>query len=253
MLSKATMLRRLGRPGLYMQSRFPQRYLENGKTAGNYTVMQGFAELIPGFEDWLAAHIDGDVHGHLFAPDGAEFAGRAKLGPGALPSSPALRDHDPERFLSSLVRVTPRMQVFQFGPGDQQSLNWFMATDPNARLLVITGAWIVPLYHSDLPFAKLRRLAAQMQRAEAEQFKILNSPWLRARLRLWDLAEFAARPKAVVSTALSQFDTAAEMTEDLPPLADLAGIGSFLQRMRNAGLRPELTGHFPPTDAISQK
>ncbi|AUH32706.1 beta-1,6-N-acetylglucosaminyltransferase [Paracoccus tegillarcae] len=253
MLSRATTLRRSGRPGLYMQSRFPRQYHEHGKTAAGYAVLQGFAQLIPGFEEWLAARVDADVHGHLFAPGGAEFAGRADLGPGALPSNPKLRDYDPERFLSSLVRVTERMQVFQFGPGDSQALNWFMATDPNARLMVVTGAWLVPLYHSDLPFDQLRRIAAKMQHAETEQFRVLNSRWLRARVKLWDLAEFAARPADVVSTALSQLDLGIGEIDDLPPMLEFSGIGAFLQRMRNAGLRPELTGHFPPTDPASQQ
>nr|WP_221931931.1 beta-1,6-N-acetylglucosaminyltransferase [Paracoccus sp. M683] len=253
MLSRATMLRTQGRPGLYMQSRFPRQYSERGKTARRYAVLHGFSDVIPGFEDWLAQRVNADVHGHLLAPDGAQFAGGAKYGPGALSGNPKLRDYDPERFLASLLRLGDRMQIFQQGPNDNQALNWFIATDPNAQLLVITGAWIVPLYRSDLPFGKLRKVAALMQRAEIEQFKILNSPWLRARLQIWDLAEFAARPAAVVSSALSRLDPTNGSVDDLPPLHDLSGIGAFLQSLRNAGLRPELTGHFPPTGPATEK
>ncbi|MDM7458566.1 MAG: beta-1,6-N-acetylglucosaminyltransferase, partial [Paracoccus sp. (in: a-proteobacteria)] len=53
----------LGRPGLYMQSRFPRDGCENGKTSAPYAVFQGFGDIFIGFEEWLAAQLDADVHG----------------------------------------------------------------------------------------------------------------------------------------------------------------------------------------------
>ena len=47
-IAQAVARRRLGRPGLYMQSRFPRKDRENGKTSAPYAVLQGFAEIFPG-------------------------------------------------------------------------------------------------------------------------------------------------------------------------------------------------------------
>ncbi|KRW97295.1 beta-1,6-N-acetylglucosaminyltransferase [Paracoccus sp. MKU1] len=248
LLGQAVARRRLGRPGLYMQSRFPLKDRENGKTSAPYAVMQGFTDLFPGFEPWLASRIDADVHGHLFALHGVEFAGRQPIGPGALPDSAALRDLDQRGFLANLVRSARRMQVWQFSPRDAQDMNWFLATDPNARIFVVTGAWAVPLLHSGMPFDDIRRVAVILQRVELAQMEVLNSVWLKAQTQIWDLADFCARPSAVLGGILRRLGGAPEAATDLPPMRDIAGMGRFLQRLRNAGLRPQLMGDFPATD-----
>lgn len=254
LFNRASLRRTHGRPGLQSQGRFPRIDAEIRKTARPYVVMQGLAELIPGFENWLTAQVDADIHGHLFAPDQAEFAGRPTIGPGALSANPKLRDYHPQAFLASLIRVTDRAQIFQHGPQDNQAPNGFIASDANARMLVITGGWVVPLYRSGLPFEQLRQTAARLQHAEIEQVKILTSPWIRAQVQLWDLAEFAADPQAILAAALGQIDPGLLRKPDaLPPIHDLSGLGAFLQRLRNAGLRPALTGHFPLTDAPTEK
>lgn len=247
-IGQAVARRRLGRPGLYMQSRFPLKDRENGKTSARYGVMQGFTDLFPDFEPWLAGRIDADVHGHLFAPHGAEFAGRTPIGPGALPDSAGLRDLDPRGFLANLIRITPRMQVWQHSPRDVQEMNWFLATDPNARIFVITGAWAVPLLHSDMPFDDIRRVAAILQRTELEQMEVLHSVWLKARAQVWDLADFCARPAGVLRSVLRDLGGDPDAAANLPAMREIAGMGRFLQRLRNAGLRPQLMGDFPATD-----
>ena len=248
LVSMAVARRNQGRPGLYMQSRYPQRDRENGKTAAPYVLMQGFTDLFPGFEDWLAARVDADVHGHLFALHGAEFAGRGPIGPGGLSDSAQLRDLDPRGFLANLVRSTPRSQIWQHSPRDEQKLTWFLATDPNATHFVITGAWAVPLFYSGMPFDDIRRIAAILQRAELEQMQILNSVWQRARTHIWTLADFSARPAGVLGQILRQLGGNAEALTELPQMRDLQGMGRFLQRLRNAGLQPQLMGDFPATD-----
>lgn len=39
-----------------------------------------------------------------------------------------------------------------------------------------------------------------------------------------------------------------EALTELPQMRDLQGMGRFLQRLRNAGLQPQLMGDFPATD-----
>ncbi len=250
MIANTVARRRLGRPGLYMQTRFPKKDRENGKTAGPYAVLQGFSDLFPKFETWLQSRVDADVHGHLFGTDGAEFAGRPPIGPGGLSTHPESRDYDPHGFLTSLIRITERTQVFQYGPRDSQDLNWFMVTDPNAIIRVVTGAWVVPLMHSDMPFDDIRRVAARLQRIELAQLAILRSVWVKANVETWELSDFAARPGAMLQRLVRDLNPGQSIWPlyDQPPVQrDLEQIGRFLQRLRNAGLQPRLMGDFPAT------
>lgn len=244
----------LGRPGLYMQSRFPRKDAENGKTAAPYGVIVGVGDVFAGFEDWLRAHLTCDVHGHLLGPEGAEFAGRPPVGPGALSSAAAVRDHDPQGFLTSLIRITGRMQVFQFGPRDNQALNWFMATDPHAQMLVVPGAWMLPLLHSGMAFDHIRCSFAHLQRIEMEHLAVLESIWVRARLHRHDLGDLLSSPGPILEDFLRQIDPDCRPLGTLPPMRDPAGLNGMLRQLRNAGLPPRLPGigagidlpHRPP-------
>ncbi len=246
LISRAVVRRDLGRPGLYMQSRFPLRDRENGKTARQYAIFQGFSDVFPDFETWLSKLVDADVHGHLFAPECVEFGDRGRIGPGCLSDSALMRDYDPQAFLTNLIRATPRFQVFQHSARDSQALNWFMTTDSNAHIAVISGAWLLPLYHSGMPFDDIRRMAARFQRSELEQLKILNSVWRKARMRIWELSDFLTRPEPLLRGLLYDLGYASEAGAlDLPPMREAEGLGSFLQDLRNAGLQPRLMGEFP--------
>lgn len=250
--------RKRGRPGLYMQSRFPRENFENGKTAGPYSVFCGFSDLFDDFAPWLAKAIGGRVHGHLFAPERAEFAGGETVFNGALPDSAALRDYNPRAFLTNLVWATRgERQCFQYGPRDTQALNWFMATDANAHIAVVSGAWAIPLARSRAPFAEIRREAARLQRVEMQQLDILRSPWTKARVRIWTLADFVEAPMEPLQALIDEIrPTARRRLTEAPRMADLAGFGQFLQRLKNQGMHPVVMGHFPaetvaatPTDA----
>lgn len=247
-ISQVVTRRSLGRPGLYMQSRFPKKDSENGKTAAPYAVLQGFTDIFPGFEEWLASCVDADVHGHLLAVDSVEFAGREEIGPGGLSDSAALRNLDQRGFIANLIRISSRMSIFQYSPRDHQGLNWFMTTDPNARIFVVTGAWAVPLLHSGMPFDDIRRVAAILQRIELAQVGVLNSVWLKARTQIWNLGDFSARPNGLMRGLLQSLGAEPDLANTLPPMQDLQGMGRFLQRLRNAGLRPQLMGDFPVAD-----
>jgi hypothetical protein len=246
LINRTVRRRLLGRPGLYMQSRFPRKDCENGKTSAPYAIFQGFADIFPDFETWLGGHVEADVHGHLLGPDEVEFAGRPEIGPGAISSSTALRDRDPHGFLTGLIRITPRMQIFQFSPRDNQAMNWFMATDPNAQFHVVTGAWMLPLLRSEMPFDDVRRIAAQLQRAELAQLDILNSVWVKARVQVHELTDFLARPQAIMQAALQQLQVPTQPVDDLPAMRDMTGLAELLRQLRNSGLRPRLTGEGLP-------
>ncbi|MDB6452653.1 DUF5927 domain-containing protein [Falsirhodobacter sp. 20TX0035] len=239
-----------GRAGLYMQSRFPTDNFENGKTAVSYSVFQGFSEVMPGFIDWLTHVTETRVHGHLFGPERAEFAGGESIYRGGLSDSARLRDYNPKSFLTNLIWNTrPEHQCFMFGPADNQKVNAFMAADPNARFAIITGAWAVPLYRSGQPLEEIRSEAARLQRVEMELLDLLNQHWTKARVRVWSLAEFLGHPMEPLQTVVE--DTAPRLrprVTSVPPLVDLTGFGAFLQSLRNHGMQPLVMGDYPAND-----
>ncbi len=277
--ARAAERRTRGRPGLWMQGRFPHEGWENGITAGPFSVFEGFAETFEGWEPWLARATGARVHGHLFAPGRAEFEGRQAAFAGALSDNAALRDHQAQMFLRNLVWTTRgERQCFQFGPGDRQHPSWDIAKDPNAQVSVISGAWIVPLFRAAPAGADLRALAADLQRVEAAHLGALRSPHAKARVRIWTLAEFLEAPEEALAPILQEIgarprpglaaggaqgslagmvhvgaqgslpDAAAAArawAAEAPPMVDLDGLGRFLQDLRNRGMHPYLMGDFP--------
>lgn len=245
--AKATKRRTRGRDGLYMQSRFPDPHFESGVTAAPYSVFQGFSDLFEDFESWLALTSGCRVHGHLFAPDRVEFEDRAPVYRGALSDSARMRDYNPKSFLTNLIWNTRgERQCFQYGPQDNQANNWLMAKDPNAQISVISGAWAVPLFKSNLNFEDIRRHAAWMQKQEAEFLKVLRSPWIKAKIRIWTMSEFVDAPVEPLQVIVDEIGTYPQNRLTwLPKLTDLTGFGQFVQNLKNQGMHPHLLGEFP--------
>lgn len=250
LFAKAVERRTKGRPGLYMQSRHPNENWENGRTAAPYSLFEGFSDLFDNFETWLGKATGTRVHGHLFAPNSVEFAGGEKIYNGAVSDSAAMRNYNPTSFLTNLIWNTRgERQCFQFGPKDEQSMIYFIAGDPNAQISVISGAWAIPLFHSNRNFSDIRKEAAQLQKIEANFLYQLRQPWVKARVRTWTLAEFVENPMEPLQNIVDEISPRAmrRLTE-APRLADLNGFGQFLQNLRNQGMQPVLMGDFPTGD-----
>ncbi|MBT2131752.1 beta-1,6-N-acetylglucosaminyltransferase [Aliiroseovarius lamellibrachiae] len=245
--SKAVERRTRGRPGLYMQSRYPRMGFENGLTGSPYAVFEGFTEVFEDFDSWLERAVGGRVHGHLFAPERAEFSGGQSEFSGALTDNAALRDYDPRGFLTNLIWSTRgERQCFQFGPADNQKISWDMAKDPNAYISVVSGAWAVPLYHSKQNFSDIRRQAAKLQKIESDHLDILRSGYSRARIRIWTMAEFVQNPMEPLQLILDEIGGRmnTRLTE-APKMVELDGFGQFLQNLKNQGMQPYLMGDYP--------
>jgi len=250
--SKAVERRTKGRSGLYMQSRFPNEGWENGLTSAPYAVFEGFAELFEDFEDWLTRMVGARVHGHLFAPARAEFAGGQSVFAGALSDSAELRDYNPRAFLTSLIWNTRgERQCFQFGPRDSQEISWDLAKDANATIAVISGAWAVPLFYSNANFSSIRKEAARLQKIEADHLNALRSFYAKARVRIWTLADFVENPMEPLQTIIDELGirTAHRLTE-APRMVSLDGFGQFLQNLKNQGMHPHLMGDFPVSNTL---
>lgn len=254
LFSKAVERRVKGRPGLYMQSRFPSAGRGGTRSAAPYGVFSGFAELFHDFQPWLARALDARVHGHLFAFDRAEFAGGESVFKGGLSDSPTLRDYNPKSFLTSLIWNTRgETQVFQFGPADQQDIAPFLTGDANATIFVISGAFAVPLWRSGQSAAQVRTEAARLQKVESEFLFKLNSPETKANVRSWSLTEFIENPAEPLELLVDHLNPrAAHRMNDRPKLISLTGFGTFLQDLRNQGMAPVLMGDFPSDADLAQ-
>ena len=251
--SKAVERRTRGRSGLYMQSRFPREGWEGGLTGTQYSVFQGFSELFEDFEGWLSRSSGCRVHGQLFGPGDADFAGGQEEINGGLTKHAILRDYAPRSFLTNLIWNTRgERQCFQYSPRANQAVAWDMAKDSNAQVSVISGAWAVPLFRSGGDFADLRREAAQLQKIEADFLQALRSPWAKARVNIWTMAEFVEAPMEPLQIAIDEMGmrTARRLTE-VPKMQDLAGFGQFLQSLKNQGMHPYLMGDFPVLEGDS--
>ena len=259
--SKAVERRTRGRPGLYMQSRFPNEDWENGVTAAPYSVFQGFTEIFENFESWLGKATGARVHGHLFSPDRVEFADGQTTLNGALGDSAAARDYNANAFLTNLIWNTRgERQCFQFGPSDNQDVIWRMAKDPNAQISVISGAWAVPLFRSNMNFMDIRKEAARLQRIESKHLDVLRAPYAKARIRIWTMAEFIEAPMEPLQGILDEIGhMQVRRLSEVPKMVDLNGFGQFLQNLKNQGMHPYLMGDFPvvlgpePTQSSSRK
>ncbi|MEC7670096.1 MAG: beta-1,6-N-acetylglucosaminyltransferase [Pseudomonadota bacterium] len=245
--AKAVDRRTRGRPGLYMQSRFPNWGWENGLTAGKYSVFQGFSELFTDFEPWLARATGTQVHGHLFGPDATNFANGQSVINGALSDSAAIRDYNPRSFLTNLIWNTRgERQCFQYGPTDTPEINEHFARDPNAQISVISGAWAVPLFKSNRNFGEIRAEAAQLQKIEAKMLDELRSPDAKARIRIWTMAEFIEAPMEPLQVIIDEIgQKSVRRLSEAPRMENLAGFGQFLQNLKNQGMHPYLMGDFP--------
>ena len=244
--AKAVERRTRGRAGLYMQSRWPNQDWENGVTSGPYSVFGGFSDLFEDFEDWLGRATDARVHGHLFGPKRVEYGGGQNVMNGALSDSAAVRDYSPRAFLANLIWNTRgERQCFQFGPADAQDITWFIAKDPNAQISVISGAWAVPLFKSNRNFADIRKEAAELQKIESEFLNTLRSPYAKARIRIWTMAEFIEAPMEPLQSIIDEIGhRALRRLAEAPKMADLSGFGQFLQNLKNQGMHPHLMGDF---------
>ncbi|MGA0715562.1 MAG: hypothetical protein ACO3OO_09870, partial [Gemmobacter sp.] len=126
-LRAAADLRRAeGRAGLAAPGRFADRS-GRAPTARPYGVFCGLdAEA-----QRVAAGAGLVLHGHLFDPAGAAFAGGGMTGPGALPAAPFWRDYAPADFRREGA------QAFLLRAADAGAIGPILARDANARGLVV--------------------------------------------------------------------------------------------------------------------
>jgi len=250
--SQAVDRRTLGRPGLYMQSRFPTQDRENGIAAVPYAVLQGFEDVIPDFRTWLRHCTGAEVHGHLFGRDRVHFADEGTTYRGGLSDHPRLRDYNAKMFLTNLIwNARDRHHCFQFGPADSQDIRWTLAKDTKASIWVVSGAWSIPLYLSGRSASETRAEAARLQCTESRFLKVLRAPNARARIKIMTLAEFIESPMDVLQMIIDDIaGHKGKALAQVPRMADLTGLPDFLQDLKNQGMHPFVTGDIAEGSAF---
>ena len=90
-----------------MQSRFTLEGKRGPITAKKYIVFEGFVNFFDGFAPWLLTLVPApphsEMHGHLFAQEGAELSGYNAISHGCLSSSASLRDTNPNAVLTNSI------------------------------------------------------------------------------------------------------------------------------------------------------
>jgi Family of unknown function (DUF5927) len=112
-------------------------------------------------------------------------------------------------------------------------------------VMIVSGAFAVPLWRSGRPFAEIRAEAARLQKIEADFIALLQAPEAKARSRVWTLADFVENPVEPLHQVVDDLNPRAphRMTE-VPLLTDLTGFADFVQELRNQGMQPVLLGDF---------
>ncbi|MCK0097524.1 beta-1,6-N-acetylglucosaminyltransferase [Yoonia sp. F2084L] len=242
--SHAVDRRTRGRPGLYMQSRFPSVDRQNGIAAAPYAVLQGLDDVFPDFQAWLTKQTGAQVHGHLFAKDRAHFADESEIYRGGLSDNARLRDYNGKMFLANLIwNGRDDHHCFQFGPADTQKVRWTLAKDTNASIWVVSGAWSIPLFASGRSASDVRAEAARLQRIEDKFLKVLRAPDAHARIKIMTLADFIEAPMDVLQAIIDDIaGHRGNALKEVPKMPDLTGLPDFLQDLKNQGMHPFLTG-----------
>ena len=244
--TEAVARRTQGRAGLTSAGRFLHPWLDVSPTADRYVVFYGFGDAYSNFTKWSEDTLGLRTHGHLFAPERAEFAGGLEGYIGGLSDHSCLRDYNPEAFLSNLVWNTRgEKQAFLLGPRDNLEIIDFIARDANATVFAISGAWSVPLLATERPAEELRGMAARLQAREAEALARLSERRSRSRFRKWTLADALNNPSSALKTILDDVSSKEARTLKLEPdMKPMQGLAEFLQELRNIGMNPHTAGEI---------
>ena len=180
-------------------------------------------------------------------PTACEFAGGETIYNGALSDSATLRDYNPRSFLTNLIWNTRgERQCFQFGPADNQDIAAFIAARPECadlgHLRRLGGA-AVPV---EPQFRRNPRRSRPAAKDRSRLLAMLRAPEVKARVRIWTLAEFVENPMEPLQTIVDEISPRAmrRLTE-VPRMADLTGLWPVPAEPAQSGHAAGPDGRFP--------
>lgn len=237
------------RPGRLTQGRFPAAsYKAQPKTAVPYTVLQGVTHVFQDLPGWIEQNTGQQTLGRVFKASGVGLLNQGDLLPGGLPATVAFRDYNPEQYLMNLVwntRVAPPVMLHDLS--DSPRINRFVASDPNARLTVVTGTWVLDLLKRDLGNeTMLRKFALRLRAQEEKQLEMLRKS--QRGVQIVSLSEALSQPLEVMEKA---FDIGS--LGDAPELRDITGLRVFAERLENLGIGVGRIGDLDAAEAASRR
>ena len=146
-----------------------------------------------------------------------------------------------------IIHKTKSFPAFVFASWEQvDNYDDSSTTDPNAQISVISGSWAIPLFCREDSFAVLRAEAARLQQVETAHLALLRSLPVKARVRIWTLAEFLENPMENLQAIIDEISPRLpRRLSEAPRMVSLDGFGQFLQNLKNQGMQPTLMGDFP--------
>ena len=233
-----------GRPGLLNAGRFPWWGYQGALTAHPYVVFSGFDDLFENFNEWLKEYFpDLVAHGRLFDAESAKFEANQPVYAGGLSSSSALRDYNPEGFLSNLVRARPDAhQALHVSPSDPADIWPLITRDRNATIFSVRGAFFRPL--AEIGGPQSRVIAARQQAREEIAISFASSPECRANSFSWDLSEVMADPVTAIRGVLAGMGADVPAVIEMPKMKPVEKLDHFLTELANSGVTPRVAGEI---------
>ena len=236
----ATNRRKIGRIGLRMQGREPNKWHEPDiVTSHAYDVFVGYEHVISGFSDWIKKYSHRPTLGYVFDAEPIGFPERDLVGLGGISSHPKIRDVSPRCFLTNLVWQY-RLDGLNFSLSVEcdEEYQKILACDRNAHIHHIRYSWLFKLFNQNIENEQLlRRRASEMMSAENEFLVIAQSTKAKCQISTKNLSDCYSDTHAVFSKLAEQLSGKKKNGPLLvPKLQNMSDIGKFARRLKDIGV-----------------
>ena len=232
--------RKVGRTGLRMQSREPNKWHEpNVVTSQSYDVFAGYENVTSGFFDWASKYSSHPNLGYVFDGDRVEFPELDQVGPGGISSSPTIRDVSPQCFLSNLVWQYRQSGLnFLLSVECDVEYQKIIAGDRNAHVHHVRYAWLFYLMEQNIENEQyLRRRASELMSAENVFLAVFQDAKANCHFTTRNLADLYSDTHSVFSDLAEHFsDEKVSGPLLLPHLKDAADVGKFARNLKDIGV-----------------
>lgn len=221
------------------------RFTRQTQTAVRYCALQGATHLYEDLPNWIAQATGQVTLGRLFKSNTVGTALPTANLPGGLPATPAFRDYNPEQYLANLIwNMREEPPILLHDISDTPAISTMIATDPNAQLTVLKGAWALDLFRRDLQDESvLKKYALRLMVQEAKQLEAIirgKNP----NARIVSVVTGLTHPGQVLAEAFGL-----QTILEVPNIRPIAGFTEFLERLDNLGINVSSVGDLQKLEA----
>ncbi len=238
MISKATSRRKVGRKGLQMQSRAPNKWYEPYVvTAAPYSVHMGVSSVFPNIDEWLSQRTGSTIKASPFAdclPSDQPPVAKGGIVLSDMVAGVSVRCH-----LTNLIwQYRDDHPVFPMSVDDGFKYHKLIATDKNATIYLIENAWLLDLATSDINNPDyLCREAQKKLEWEKRIIWLYENTETRATFIKHQLDEVLRNPQDILGQLQSNIArTDIRKLIDLPQLQTSERLRETIQTLKNRGL-----------------